>query len=458
MMIATHARWTLIALAGTSLTAALSMTGCAHTATDHARGDHWNTNDPAYLSPNQGESFAEVTPRASFANNQRNRAGHPYTTGPVGAGSLNVPANTEPSRHGFTYSSNLNLFGDILAPSLPTEIDHHGNSPDVGNISQVTFTHEGSDFDPSISPCGKFLVFSSTQHRPTADIYVRPINSHVVTQLTNSPFNDVMPSVSPCGERIAFASDRNGNWDIFVMPAAGGKAVQITTEGAHELHPSWSPDGNSLVFCRLGEVSGRWELWVVDLSNTGLAHHIGFGLFPQWCPVSGTGVNGSDKIVFQRSRERGERAFSVWTLDYKQGVARNQTQVAFSNYSALINPTWSPDGRFIVYASVPNPSQWPTFADAEPEEAAIHMIDAFGMNHIRLTNGGAVDLMPTFGRNGDLYFVSNRNGAENIWSMNTADAIFAATGRYPTNNYANTGRPNNGERNFVEVPVPEGDR
>ncbi len=450
MTIATNGRWTLVALAGASL----GMIGCANTATSGARSANWESTEPAYIAAGQGESFADV--QQGGTRRAPNKGGHPFTNASIGAGSIQVPVNNnQPSRHGFDYASNLNLFGDILAPSLPTEIDHFGNSPDVGNISQVTFTHEGSDFDPTITPCGRFMVFSSTQHRPTADIYVRPINSQVVTQLTNSPFNDVMPSVSPCGQRIAFASDRNGNWDIFVMPASGGKAVQLTFEGAHELHPSWSPDGSSLVFCRLGQVSGRWELWVVDLNNTGMAHHIGFGLFPQWCPTPGTGVNGSDKIVFQRSRERGERAFSVWTLDYKQGSAVNQTQIAYSNYSALINPTWSPDGKFVVYASVPNPSQWPTFHDAEPEEAALHMVDAFGMNHVRLTNGGSVDLMPTFGRNNDLYFVSNRNGAENIWSMNTAQAVLAATGTFPTpNNYANTGKPRDGEEQFAEVPIP----
>ncbi|MEM1329340.1 MAG: hypothetical protein AAGG07_02135 [Planctomycetota bacterium] len=390
-------------------------------------------------------------------------------TAPEPIAEANAPARPENGDR-YSYDSNLNLFGDMFAQSLPTELENVGESPDTANRTQVTFTHEGSDFDPTVTRDGRTLVFSSTQHRVTGDIYTRPIDSHVVTQITQHPANDVMPAPSPDGRRVAFASDRNGNWDLFVMPIGGGNAVQITQESAHELHPSWSPDGNRLVFSRLGEVSGRWELWVVDLNRPGIAHFIGFGLFPEWCPVSGSGAGGSDKIVFQRSRERGERAFSVWTLDYADGVANNQTQVAYSNFSALINPTWSPDGQRIVYASVPNPSDWNEgFNNAEPELAALHMIDAFGADLITLTSGNSVDLMPFWSTEHELFFVSNRNGSENIWSLDAGEAIFAATGNYPDGRreFADFGRDGGSQGGgrvdsplndpFASVPVPADD-
>lgn len=367
-------------------------------------------------------------------------------------------------------ATELDLYGNVVGQSLPTEVDFHGQSPDIANRTQVTSTHEGSDFDPVVTRDGSRMLFASTQHRPTADIYSRPVDSQVVTQLTQHPANDAMPAPSPDGNRVAFCSDRNGNWDIFVMPITGGPAVQITSEGSHELHPSWSPDGQQLVFSRLGEVSGRWELWTVDLNNTGIAHFIGFGLFPEWCPVSGTGENGADKIVFQRARERGERAFSVWTVDYKNGVARNQSQVASSGQSALINPTWSPDGRWIAYASVPNPSEWADFSDAQPEHAALHMCDAFGQGRVALTGDGFVDLMPSWSNDNEIFFVSNRTGGENIWAVNAGDAIRAASGDFtppvPGNDFANftdnqfrapTSEPTPEFDEFANVPTPDYD-
>lgn len=335
---------------------------------------------------------------------------------------------------------------DVLGQSYPTEFDRYGVSVDAANLSQVTFTHEGADFDPSTTPDGKTMIFSSTQHRPTADIYSRPIDSHVVTQLTAHPANDVMPSVSPDGDRIVFASDRNGNWDLFIMPIEGGKAVQVTYEAAHELHATWSPDGQKLCFSRLGQMSGRWELWVIDLNNTGIAHHIGYGLFPEWCPTGGTGRNESDKIVFQRASERGERAFSIWTLDYKDGRSDSNTQIAYSNYAALINPAWSPDGQNVVFASVPNPSVWPDYTTSPPTHAALHLVSIKGDSLVTLTTGGSVDLMPYWGDDERIYYTSNRNGAENIWSIGAAEAVYAAAMMRGTH-----------DSGFATVPEPEND-
>jgi len=455
-----------------TLLAAAALCGCAVTPSQSARYSRTQSDtQPAHqsgfqtaggytqLSPSQqSEPFTHQyqNSQSTTANNQqfnRYTGATTFSTSEFADGRSTHFAQTG-YQDGRYDSSALNLFGDVIAESLPTELDTYGETPDTANYSQITYTHEGSDFDPVLTPDGKTIVFASTQQRRTADLFSRSVNSQVITQLTSSPFNDVMPAVSPDGQRIAFSSDRNGNWDLFIMPTDGGKAVQVTHEPAHELHASWSPDGQRLAFSRLGEVSGRWELWVIDLHNTAVANFLGFGLFPEWCPTPGTGRNGGDQIVFQRSRERGERAFSIWTMDYTaDGRAENPSQIAFSTFSALINPTWSPDGKQIVYASVPNPSDWPNFVDAEPEAAAIHMVNTDGTGLVTLTGGNSVDLMPSWGRDGNIYYVSNRNGSENIWSMSASEAIYAATGILPS---TGTGfaqqRNTNQNTQFTQVP------
>lgn len=318
----------------------------------------------------------------------------------------------------------INLYGDVMAGAMKsgTGATRAGGS----NFTQVSFSQEGADFDPDISKDGAQIVFASTQHRNTSDIYIKNIESRVVTQLTNDPANDVMPRISPDGTRVAFASNRAGNWDIFVMPLTGGKAIQVTSSAADDLHPSWSPDGAQLVFCRLGEVSGQWEMWITDVGNSGVARFIGDGLFPEWCPAAGTGAAGADRIAFQKSRERGDRAFGIWTVDYKDGQAGNTTEIASSPIAACINPAWSPDGQWLAYATVPSPSRWVNSTSTRPACADLWMADLNGNTRISLTSGQAVNLMPAWGPNNRLFFVSDRGGNDNIWTMDTTKVVALA--------------------------------
>ncbi|MFG0314688.1 MAG: TolB family protein [Phycisphaerales bacterium] len=338
------------------------------------------------------------------------------------------------------------VYANAMGIELPSETNSDAVRATI-NVRQVTSSYAGSDFDPNVSPDGRHLVFASTQHRPTADIYVKSNSGSVVTRLTDDPAQDVMPTVSPDGNYIAFASDRTGSWDLFVMPFEGGKVVQLTAESAHDLHPTWSPDGRQIAFCRLGQQSGRWEIWVKDVMSDAGPQFVGFGLFPEWCPVSGTGIAGADQILFQRSRERGDRAFSVWTLDYNPvpGTAGRETEIAAGPNQALINPSWSPDGKFITFAAVPNSQSWSQGGTARPESSTIWMVSTEGTGKIKLTDGDTIDLMPVWGRNNDIFFVSNMDGQDHLWSMELSPAIRAASVTMPdiANSFATV--PTDGE-------------
>ncbi len=281
----------------------------------------------------------------------------------------------------------------------------------VDNLMQISWGQDGSDFDPDLSPDGRMIVFASTQHRLTSDLYVKPVGGHAVTQLTNDPSHDLMPSFSPDGKRIAFSSNRNGSWDIFVVGVDGGQPVQLTTESSHELHPTWSPTGDRIAFCRLSPTSGRWELWEIDVMNTAVSRFLGYGLLPEWNPKH-------DKLAFQRSRERGDRLYSIWTIDYINGEPRNPTEIASNPEWAFINPSWSPDGENMVFSAVRNPvADIAGGVGPVPSSADLWMVRMDGSNRIRLTGGEYADLMPNWGPDGRVYFVSNRAGMENIWSL-----------------------------------------
>lgn len=324
------------------------------------------------------------------------------------------------------------VFDALSAPG-----DDQPGPANVDGMSQVSFAQEGEDFDPVLTPDGRSIVFASTQYRRTSDLFIKPVRSRVVTQLTNEPGDDVMPAVSPDGTRVAFASNRSGRWALYVMPISGGKAVQLTDEGASDLHPSWSPDGQRLVFCRLGEVSRRWELWVLEVSNPSTLNFLGYGALPEWSPVPATGHDGADRILFQLPRERGSRTFGIWTLDYKDGNSGQATAIATSADSALINPTWSRDGRHVVYAQVPAGSGPAAVSQAQsPQRSDLWMVAVDGSARVRLTDAPTIGLMPHWGPGEQLVFFSPRDGRGNIWSMDLTRAVAALSGASPTRHAA----------------------
>ncbi|MEM9083922.1 MAG: DPP IV N-terminal domain-containing protein, partial [Planctomycetota bacterium] len=329
-------------------------------------------------------------------------------------------------REGMTASERFDLFGD-LPSSTATGAATNTGFDDTENLAQVTFANEGRNFDPAISPDGERVFFASTRHSPTADIYVKSVRGTAVTKLTNSAAHDVMPSLSPDGERVAFASNRNGSYDIFITNASGGgQASQVTSDAAHELHPTWSADGQTIAYCRLGQTSDRWEIWIADATNPGRQTFLTYGLFPDWHPTE-------DRILFQRSRDRGDRYFSVWTVDYVDGEAVSPTEIASSSTAAVINPAWSADGSYIAFSTILNP------ADVEagsPEVADLWISRADGSQRANITGGYFANLMPAWSPEGSVFFISDRSGDDNIWSVRVVRAIQAASVNQPMVNPA----------------------
>ncbi len=310
----------------------------------------------------------------------------------------------------------LGLYGQL--PTAQASVASPLDSPD--NVIQVTFATEGADFDPAIDPSGQWLAYASTQHRATADIYIKRVDGTAITQLTSDPANDVMPTFSPDGKYIAFCSDRSGTWDIYLMEVTGGQTIKLTDGPTHDLHPSFSPNGKQLVYCSYGAQSGQWELVVIDIDNPSQKRYIAHGLFPSWSPVD-------NRIVFQRARERGTRWFSIWTVELEGGQAVRPTEILSSTNAAVITPDWSPDGKHLVFCTVIDPSADETI---RPTQADVWVVAADGTGRSNLTRSRFANLQPVWSPDGTIYFVSNRGkyGQENIWAIRPDAALRVAAG------------------------------
>ena len=316
-----------------------------------------------------------------------------------------------------------NLEQRILAAGGVIEPDASPQREARGNVRRVTYATEGSDFDPIVTPDGQYLIFASTRHRATADLYMKRVNSSAVTQLTSDPGKDVMPAISPDGKTIAFTSSRAGNWDIYLMDVAGGQPIQLTYDPADEIHPSFSPDGKWLVYCRFADLSGQWELVLLELANPSVKRFIGYGLFPNWSPTD-------DRIVFQRARERGTRFYSVWTIDLVDGEAMRPTEVVASANAAAITPDWSPNGKHIVFCTVVDDAD---NIRGRGKQSDIWVVDVDGRNRVSLTRSGLTNLQPVWAADGTIYYTSSwgLTDGENIWSLRPDRALQLAARARP---------------------------
>jgi TolB protein len=142
---------------------------------------------------------------------------------------------------------------------------------------------------------------------------------------------------------------------------------------------------------------------------------IGYGLFPSWSPRK-----DFDRIAYQRPRQRGSRWFSLWTMDLVEGEGRRPTEVAVSPVAAIVTPAWSPDGRKLAFATVVEPAGVEPAGEGSGKphgQQDVWTIDADGTNRQRLTDGSGSNLMPFWGADGRVYFISDRDGHECVWSV-----------------------------------------
>jgi len=348
--------------------------------------------------------------RGAESDSSRHSPGHAQDASDVafaGTSEEMEDHTTGSSRH----VSLIGLYGELVdRPAAST-----GKFDGAGNLSQVTSATEGTTFDPDVDRSGRWLVFASTQHRETSDIYLKSVNGRTQRQLTADPADDIMPAFSPDGHSVAFASNRQGSWDLYLTTTEGGPPQRLTDDPDHELHPSFSPDGTTLAYCKHAAHSGKWEIWTLDLQSN-VRQFLAYGIFPSWNPDP-----ARSKIAFQRARGRGSRLFSIWTLDYINGEATNQTEIVSAANAAVMHPSWSPDGSRLVFVTAVDPET--ADASALPAQSDLWIVKVDGSERTNITNGEAMNLTPVWSSDGTVYFRSSRSGVDNIWAVETARTV-----------------------------------
>ena len=121
-----------------------------------------------------------------------------------------------------------------------------------------------SSGDAHMSPAFKpdGTVAAAVSGPQTTDIYA--FSGRNRTRLTSAGGINVSPAFSPDGSRMAYASDQGGVVTIYIAPAGGGPGQPLVT-GAKATDPAWSPTGEYIAF-----VSRETDVCIIRPDGTGL--------------------------------------------------------------------------------------------------------------------------------------------------------------------------------------------
>jgi Tol biopolymer transport system component len=120
-------------------------------------------------------------------------------------------------------------------------------------------------------------------------------------------------------------------------------------------------------------------------------------------------------------------------MQLQNGEAMNPTQIASAADRALINPSWSPDGKWIVFAEVllNNANSADTNGVFQPpapavNQSAIRLVSAEGDGDMRVTFSNQLAVNPVWSSTNRLFFVGNQSGTENLWSLDMTQPVRSA--------------------------------
>ena len=172
----------------------------------------------------------------------------------------------------------------------------------------------------------------------------RPALKPAMKTITISEATNSQVTVSPDGKTIL--ADFQGL--IYSLPMAGGKAKRLTEVFQEASHPDWSKVGDVVALqCYAG---GTFHVWTMKPDGTGLKQ-ITFGhgddREPRISPDGKTIVFASDRAFKTAANGASEGSSDIWTVPVAGG---EPTQLTHSNMDEF-EPSWSPDGKQIVFVS-----------------------------------------------------------------------------------------------------------
>ena len=228
-------------------------------------------------------------------------------------------------------------------------------------------------------------------------------------QITDSPWVEGYPSLSPDGKNIVFASETDGDRNIYLQRVGGKNPVNLTPNSKDsDTMPAFSADGKFIVFRSERSPSG---IYVMEETGENARRISDFGFHPSWSP-DGKKVVVSDKAAAIHTVHTVPNS-TLWVIDVASG---NKQQI--ETKGDAIMPNWSPNGERIAFWFV-----------ADGKLGGIATVPATGGEPVVVASDEASDWNPVWSPDGKyLYFASDRSGSMSFWRVAIDEKTGAAQG------------------------------
>ena len=238
------------------------------------------------------------------------------------------------------FSRTLLLLFSVTSLLLPASIASAQNLPDTTRLLRFPTTND------------REIVFCYA-----GELYAVGKDGGVARRLTSGPGYSSFPHFSPDGTQLAFTSQYDGNTEVYVMPGEGGVPKRLTTSatlGRDDISDRMGPNNivmtweNTKPLIVLRSRMKSFNDFIGQLFTVGMDAEL-----PQQLPVPRGGFVSfspdDSKMAFNRvfrefrtwKHYRGGMADDVWIYDFKTGATENLT----NNPAQDICPMWGPDNH-----------------------------------------------------------------------------------------------------------------
>jgi TolB protein len=249
---------------------------------------------------------------------------------------------------------------------------------------------------PGIAESQIYFVSSRSGHK---EIWVMDYDGANQRQITHQGSISLSPRISPDGSRLAFSSITKSGWEILMYSMDLNRLVAFPKFGGTNLSPAWSGDGTRLAFS--SSRSGDSEIYTVDQSGANLKRITsakGPDVSPVWNRKTGA------QIAWVSGRTGLPQIYTM------EADGTNVQRVTDQGYA--VSPAWSPNGQFLALAWTRH------YGPGAPGSEDLYLMDVASKQWVQLTHDGGRNDFPSWSPDGrHIVFQSSRSGSEQIWSM-----------------------------------------